>query len=371
MKKLGFGCMRLPLLNENDPSSIDLEQTKRMVDLFMSRGFTYFDTAYPYHFGCSEKALSQALVARYPRDSYTIADKLPMFNLPPAERLEPIFAEQLQRLNVEYFDYYMLHNLHGDAYENAEKTGAFDLLRRKKYEGRIRHIGFSIHDSADRIDEILTRHPEMEFVQIQLNYVDWENAGIQARKCYETCRRHNKPVIVMEPVKGGTLCNLPEEISGILRAANPDASPASWAIRYAASLEGVMVVLSGMSSLEQVEDNTDYMQRFVPFSEQEYATIARVVDAVNASIAIPCSACGYCIKDCPQGIPIPTYFSLYNAEKQDNKHAWKSQGHYYGGLAQRSAPASACIGCGRCESVCPQHLKIREHLEAVAQQFEK
>ncbi|MGI6199849.1 MAG: aldo/keto reductase [Christensenellales bacterium] len=370
MKKLGFGFMRLPTLAENDPTSIDMDQARRMVDLFMQRGFTYFDTAYPYHLGASERALGELLVARYPRESFTIADKLPMYDLPPAEKLEPIFQEQLERLGVDYFDYYLLHNLHGEAYDNAVDTGAFELVARKKREGKIRHIGFSIHDDAQQIERILTEHPEMEFVQIQLNYVDWENQGIQARKCYEVCRKYHRPVFVMEPVKGGTLCNLPEEAAAILRRANPEASLASWAIRFAADLPGVQVVLSGMSTLAQVEENTAFMDDFKPLTPAERAAVGQVVDLINASIAVPCSGCGYCLKDCPQGIPIPTYFALYNAHQQDTKGGYRSQVDYYGGLASRANPAGACVKCGKCEAVCPQHLKIRDHLAEVSRAFD-
>lgn len=371
MKKLGFGCMRLPLLDQNDPASIDLETTKKMVDLFMENGFTYFDTAYAYHYGYSENAVSEALVERYPRDSYVIADKLPMYDLPSEDKLAPIFEEQLKRLKVDYIDYYLLHNLHGRAYENAEKVHAFDFVKRMKAEGKIKHIGFSIHDNADRIDEILLKHPEMEFVQIQLNYIDWDNQGIQAKKCYEVCCKHNKPVIVMEPVKGGTLCNLPPDVENIFKQANKEASLPSWAIRFAASPDQVMVVLSGMSNLAQVQDNISYMKDFKPLDDCEYETIQKVVNAINTSIAIHCTGCGYCMKDCPKHIQIPTFFALYNAEKQDNKKDWKSQEDYYDSLVSRNGAASDCIKCGHCEVVCPQHLKIRDCLVDVAGQFGK
>lgn len=369
-KKLGFGCMRLPLLDAGDPTKIDLEQTEKMVDLFLQQGFTYFDTGHPYHNGFSEKVVGTALVKRHPRDSFTIADKLPMFRQPREDELPGIFQEQLERLQTDYIDFYLLHNPHGEAYENAEKVHAFDFVRKLKEEGKVKHIGFSIHDSADHIDRILTLHPEMEFVQIQLNYIDWENEGIQAKKCYEVCQKHGKPVIVMEPVKGGTLVNLPEAAEELLKNADPNASLASWAIRYAASLDGVEMVLSGMSNLEQMEDNLSYMKDFRPFSEAEYETVGKVVGIINSSIAIPCTACQYCVKDCPKQIPIPTYFALYNAEKQDNKHAWKSQGDYYASLASRGSAASDCIKCGKCESLCPQHLPIRELLQDVAREFE-
>jgi len=370
-KKLGFGCMRLPLLDASDPIKIDLPQVEKMVDLFLEQGFTYFDTAHPYHNGFSEKAVGEALVKRHPRESFTIADKLPMFRLPKEDELPGIFQEQLDRLQTDYIDFYLLHNLHGAAYENAEKVHAFDFVKKLKEEGKVKHIGFSIHDNAARIDEILTKHPEMEFVQIQLNYIDWENEGIQAKKCYEVCQKHGKPVIVMEPIKGGTLVNLPDEAADVLKAANPEASLASWAVRFAAGFDGVKMVLSGMSNLEQMEDNISYMKDFKPLNGSEQAAIGKVVDIINSAIAIPCTACQYCVKDCPKQIPIPTYFSLYNAQKQDNKDAWKSQVDYYGSLASRGSKASDCIKCGKCEKLCPQHLPIRKYLEDVAAEFDQ
>jgi predicted aldo/keto reductase-like oxidoreductase len=371
MKKLGFGFMRLPLLPGGDPTRIDTDQVNKMVDIFMENGFTYFDTGYPYHGGASEKALCECVVKRYPRTSFTIADKLPTFAAVPPEKYESIFSEQLERLGTDYIDYYLLHNPRGGKpYDVAEEGHAFEFIAGKKAEGKVKHIGMSLHDSPEFLDAVLTKHPEIEFVQLQLNYIDWNSQGIRTRECCEVCRKHGKPVIAMEPVKGGTLTDLPDEAANILKAADSSASFASWAIRFAAGQQDVMMVLSGMSDLSQVRDNVSYMKDFKPLTEEETDAVLRVTDIINRSITIPCTACSYCTKDCPKQIPIPRYFALYNAEMQDSKRAWKSQGDYYNSIASRSSRASECIKCGKCESLCPQHIKIREWLIKVANTFE-
>ena len=370
-KKLGFGLMRLPRLDPNDEGSIDLEQTKQMVDTFLQRGFTYFDTAWMYCAFKSENAVKDALTSRHPRESYTLATKLHAAYIHSLDDRDAIFNTQREKTGVEYFDYYLLHDVGVEHYEIYKKYDCFAWIAEKKRQGLIKHMGFSFHDTAEVLDKILTEHPEMEFVQLQINYLDWDSEGVQSRKCYEVATKHGKPVIVMEPVKGGTLAKLPAAAEALLRQADPGASIPSWAVRFAASLPNVKMVLSGMSSTDQLLDNTGYMQDFAPLTQQEQAVIAQVVGIINASIAIPCTGCAYCTEGCPMHIAIPKYFSLYNAEMQELKEKdFTSQGTYYDNLTLKFGKASDCIACGQCESVCPQHLPIIENLKRVAKQFE-
>ena len=370
-KKLGFGLMRLPRLDPNNEGSIDLEQTKQMVDTFLQRGFTYFDTAWMYCAFKSENAVKDALTSRHPRESYTLATKLHAAYIHSLDDRDAIFNTQREKTGVDYFDYYLLHDVGVEHYEIYKKYDCFAWIAEKKRQGLIKHMGFSFHDTAEVLDKILTEHPEMEFVQLQINYLDWDSEGVQSRKCYEVATKHGKPVIVMEPVKGGTLAKLPAAAEALLRQADPGASIPSWAVRFAASLPNVKMVLSGMSSTEQLLDNTGYMQDFVPLTQQEQAVIAQAVGIINASIAIPCTGCAYCTEGCPMHIAIPKYFSLYNAEMQELKEKdFTSQGTYYDNLTLKFGKASDCIGCGQCESVCPQHLPIIENLKRVAKQFE-
>ena len=371
-KKLGFGLMRLPLTDPNDGASVDVELLKTMVDAFLEKGFTYFDTAWMYCGFQSECAIREALVKRHPRDSYTLADKLHAGFLKTKEDRERIFQEQLRKTGVDYFDYYLLHDVGTDHYKTYQELDCFRWLEEKKAQGLARHIGFSYHDNAELLDRVLIEHPEVEFVQLQLNYLDWDSEGVQSRKCYETAVKHGKPVIVMEPVKGGTLARVPESVEKTFREARPEMSIPSWAIRFAASLEHVMVVLSGMSNMEQLLDNTDYMADFQPLSAQEQALVKKAVDAINSTIAIPCTGCSYCTEGCPQRIAIPKYFSLYNADLQEIKEkSWRPQGEYYTRLTMNFGKASDCLECGQCEQVCPQHLPIIRHLKDVAARFEK
>ena len=371
-KKLGFGLMRLPLTDPNDGASVDVELLKTMVDAFLEKGFTYFDTAWMYCGFQSECAIREALVKRHPRDSYTLADKLHAGFLKTKEDRERIFQEQLRKTGVDYFDYYLLHDVGTDHYKTYQELDCFRWLEEKKAQGLARHIGFSYHDNAELLDRVLIEHPEVEFVQLQLNYLDWDSEGVQSRKCYETAVKHGKPVIVMEPVKGGMLARVPESVEKMFREARPEMSIPSWAIRFAASLEHVMVVLSGMSNMEQLLDNTDYMADFQPLSAQEQALVKKAVDAINSTIAIPCTGCSYCTEGCPQRIAIPKYFSLYNADLQEIKEkSWRPQGEYYTRLTMNFGKASDCLECGQCEQVCPQHLPIIRHLKDVAARFEK
>ena len=290
MNRFGFGAMRLPLINPDDKQSIDMDELKRMVDIYMEAGFTYFDTAFPYHDQMSETALKEALVDRYDRDKYVFADKMPTVLIKSGEEYPLYFNKQLEKTGVGYFDYYLMHNMGRDRYYNTDKCGGFEFAKKMKAEGKIKNFGFSFHDDAQFLDMILTNHPEVDFVQLQINYLDWENDIIQSRLCYETARRHNKPIAVMESVKGGTLANLPKEAENILREYNKEASPASYALRFAANLDGVFMVLSGMSNCEQVLDNTKIMARPQPLNDKEKELLKEVVAIINKRTAIPCTS---------------------------------------------------------------------------------
>lgn len=370
MKKLGFGLMRLPLIN-GEFDRIDKKTLCSMVDLYLSRGFRYFDTAWFYHNGQSEAAVKECLVSRYPRSSFLLADKMPLVLVREERELEEYFQKQRERCGVDDFDYYLVHDMAGERRETAEKTHVFEFLAKKKAAGLVKHIGFSFHDTADILEQILSEHPEVDFVQLQLNYLDWENEIIQSRKCYETAKRHGKPVIVMEPVKGGTLAKVPADAERLFREAAPDMSAASWALRFAASHDNVMLVLSGMSNMEQLQDNLSYMENFKPFTEAEFAVVQKAAESINKSVTIPCTGCSYCTNNCPGNIAIPKYFSLYNADMQElETKAWTAQTMLYGHFAEQFGKASACVDCGQCEKMCPQHLPVREWLKKVAERFE-
>lgn len=369
-KKLGFGFMRLPLLDKNDQTAFDTAAINRMVDAFLAKGFRYFDTAYVYHGYKSESALREALVKRHARDAFAIATKLPMRDLKSAQDQETIFNEQLANCGVSYFDYYLLHNLGVNSYRKACELDSFAFGLQKKRAGKIKNFGFSFHDTPELLDEILTAHPEVDFVQLQINYIDWDNPGIQSRRCYETARKHGKPIIVMEPCKGGTLAQLPTAAEALLKQHAPDASLPSWAIRFAAGLEGVEMVLSGMSTLEQVADNISYMADFKPLDAAEQACIRQTVAILNKDTAIACTACRYCEAGCPKNIAIPDYFALYNSVKRSTSENFSSQFVYYLNLAARHGRAADCVGCKQCEKACPQHLEIIEHLKEVSKVFD-
>lgn len=368
MKKLGFGLMRLPLTEKEEPTSINQELLNKMVNYFLEKGFTYFDTAYRYHQGMSEEATRKALVERHPRDSFTITDKMPTYMITCNEDYQRIFDEQLKKCGVEYFDYYLLHTLGVKNYENTLKYGGFEFMNKIKSEGKVKHIGFSFHDKADVLDKILTEHPEMEYVQLQINYIDWDSKSIESQKCYETAKKYNKPIIVMEPVKGGSLANVPKQVDKIFKEYNPNMSSASWAIRFTASLDNVFMILSGMSNLEQVIDNTSYMQNVIPLNDKETEIIKKASEIINESISIPCTACRYCVEGCPKKIAIPEYFSLYNDQNQFGLNG--AHTNYYMNLIQNFGKASDCIGCKQCEQNCPQHIPIVQNLREVTRVFD-
>ncbi|QQO07893.1 aldo/keto reductase [Breznakiella homolactica] len=364
--KLGFGLMRPPMIGED----VDMEQLARMVDLFMEKGFSYFDTAWGYLNGKSELAAREVLVERYPRERFQFATKLPAWAVSTAEEAKNMFRTSLDRTGLEFFDFYLLHNLGGTGNvrtETFDRFGIWDFLAEQKREGRIRHLGFSMHAKAAHLDEVLSKHPEMDFVQLQINYADWENPVIESRKCYETAMKHGKPVVIMEPVKGGALANLPEPAAEIFSRAEPGRSQASWALRYAASLEGIVTVLSGMSTVDQMKDNLSVMENFRPLNKEERTVIERVQQALSAIPQVPCTDCRYCLKGCPEHISIPGVFAAVNDYLvYRNMARAKSR---YGFETASGGKASACIRCGACEEVCPQGIPIIAELAKAAEIF--
>ena len=365
-RRLGFGCMRLPMVGGPE-GEVDQVQFQAMVDRFLEAGFTYFDTAIGYLHGKSEPALRTGLVERYPRGAYTLTDKLTASFFEKEEDIRPLVQRQLERTGVDYFDCYLLHSVNGQRYEEFLARNAFEVVRQLREEGKIRRMGISFHDSPAQLARILEERPEIEVVQIQLNYADFDDPVVESGGVYQVCRQYGKPVLVMEPVKGGKLADLPPEGAEILRTLG-GGSPAAYALRYAASFPGVEMVLSGMSTLEQMEDNLSYMMDFRPLDERELAAIDRVRQIFRSVDLIPCTACRYCVAGCPRKILIPDLFAAMNAKKMYRD--WNSD-WYYMVHTQNNGKASDCIKCGKCEQACPQHLKIRELLEAVSQEFDR
>lgn len=363
-KNFGFGCMRLPMIGED----VDIEQTRQMVDLFLKEGFNYFDTAHGYIQGKSELAVRECLTSRYPREQYILTDKLTGNYFKKEEDIRPFFESQLEACGVDYFDFYLMHSQGSGNFPHFKSCRAYETAFELKKEGKIRHVGMSFHDTAEVLDQILTEYPQIEVVQIQFNYLDYEDPKIQSRLCYEVCRKHNKPIIIMEPVKGGSLVNLPK-IAGDVLDELQGGSPASYAIRYAAGFPGVMMVLSGMSNMEQMQDNLSYMKDFRHLDDKELAAIAKVQQIFRSMNLIPCTACRYCVEGCPKKISIPDVFATMNTKQI--YHDWNADYYYNNVHTSPGHRASDCIKCGKCEKACPQHLPIRKLLEDVADEFEK
>ncbi len=364
IKKLGFGLMRLPRL-EGDGDVIDVEQTKKMVDLFMEAGCTYFDTAWIYQ--GSEEAMRKALVERYPRESYTIATKNAAWaGCKTREDAIEQFETSLRRSGAGYFDYYLLHNLGQNRTNAFEEFDMWNFAFEMKKQGKIKHVGFSFHSTPEELEDILTKHPEAEFVQLQINYADWENNDVQSRAVYEVARAHDKPVVIMEPVKGGLLADPPQSVKDLFDEKNPDASYASWAIRFAASLDGVLAVLSGMSTVEQMENNLSYMKDFKPLDASEMAVITKAREAIEAIPIVPCTSCNYCAKVCPMDIGISGTFTCLNIIKLYNNVQRALHEEQFCVINPGKKRANECIKCGACEAACPQHIKIRDELDEAA-----
>ena len=361
-KNLGFGFMRLPMQGEE----VDLAQTQQMVDAFLAAGFNYFDTAHGYLDGRSETALKACLTSRYPREDYVLTNKLTANFFKTEADIRPFFESQLAACGVDDFDFYLMHAQSMKNFEHFKACRAYETAFALKAEGKVRHVGISFHDSAEMLDRILTEYPQLEAVQLQFNYVDYDDPSVQSRLCYEVCRKHNKPVLVMEPVKGGNLVNLPEEARAVFDELG--GSYASYAIRFAAGFEGVRMVLSGMSSLAQMQDNISYMKEFRPLNERERTAVDRVQEIFRGKNLIPCTACRYCTAGCPRHINIPSLFATLNNKKLYND--WNADFYYHSVHTAPGRRASDCLGCGRCEKACPQHLPIRALLRTVAETFE-
>lgn len=363
-KNFGFGCMRLPMRPDGE---VDVEETKKMVDLFIAGGFNYFDTAHGYLGKRSEAAVKAALTSRYPRESYILADKLTGHFFDSEDGIRPLLDKQLEICGVDYFDFYLMHAQNRDVYAKFKRCRAYETAFELKKEGKVRHVGLSFHDTPDVLDTILTEYPEIEVVQIQFNYLDYDDPAIESRECYEVCIRHDKPIIIMEPVKGGNLINLPDKAKALVDGAG--ISPANLAVRFAASPKNVFMVLSGMSNTDQVRENIAFMSDFKPLTERECDIAAQIAAIIRGQNLIPCTACHYCTDGCPMKISIPDLFACYNIKQQFSDN-WNARYYYDKVYTSHGGKASECIGCGQCEAACPQHLEIRQLLEKVASMFE-
>ncbi|MEG1445759.1 MAG: aldo/keto reductase [Ruthenibacterium sp.] len=361
MNRFGFGCMRLPMKN----GAVDTAEFSQMVDRFLAEGFTYFDTAHGYLSGQSETALRTCLTSRYPREQYQLTDKLSTNFFDNEAEIRPLFESQLAACGVSYFDYYLMHSQTAEYYEKFIRCNAYRTAFALKAEGKVRHVGISFHDKAAVLERILSEQPDIEAVQLQFNYADYDDPDVEGRKCLAVCQKYGKPVIVMEPVKGGRLVDLPEKANRVFNALH-GGSAASYAIRYAASFHDVMMVLSGMSNVAQMEDNVSFMKNFKPLTADESAAVATVCDILRANDTISCTACRYCVDDCPMHIAIPDLFACLNHNAQNAAQSRADYAQY----TQTGGKASACIRCGKCEKACPQHLEIRTLLTSVAKTFE-
>ncbi|MDO5831419.1 MAG: aldo/keto reductase [Methanobrevibacter sp.] len=368
--KFGFGCMRLPLTNADDPTSIDQELFNEMVDIYMEKGFNYFDTSYAYHNGMSEIAMRKAIVERYPRESFKICDKMPTWALTSQEDNEKFVNEMLERLGIDYFDVFFIHNINTPWFKLAESHNSFEYIKKMKEDGIAKKIGFSFHDTSDLLEKVLDKYADiLDVVQLELNYLDWEDPAIEAHKCYDLCVKHGLDVYVMEPLKGGVIVNPSDEIKNEFKEFNPDKSIASFAIRFCASLEHVKMVLSGMSKMDDLIDNCDTYENFEVLSDEESEFLEKMAQKLAESVAVPCSECGYCVDACPEMIPIPEYFSLYNLSKnQPESDIYRL---YFDKLADEKVPADECTYCGTCLDFCTQKIDIPEELEKVCEHFEE
>lgn len=360
MKKMGFGLMRLPLTDKDNLESIDQDQVNQMAKLFLDNGYNYFDTAYPYHNGKSETALKEALINKYPRESFIIADKLPTFSITKEEQLEPIFNEQLERCGVDYFDYYLLHNISPFAEKGFIDVDSYSFAKQKKEEGKIKKLGFSTHGDAQYIENYVKKYPDMDFIQLQINYLDWESDVIQSRKCYEVARKYNLEIIVMEPLKGGFLADIPQEAKELIKEYNPQLTPVELALRFVANLDGVFMVLCGSSSYDQMKNNIDIFNNMNQLNDEELNLIKQVRNIINSKIAVSCTKCNYCINECPININIPYLFDLYNGCKMMDADGITTYHVGYSNYSKNDSNGLAkdCISCGKCVEKCPQHLDI-------------
>ena len=367
--KFGFGCMRLPQTDANDPTKIDQELFNEMVDIYMEKGFNYFDTSYAYHNGVSEVAIRKAVVERYPRESFQICDKMPTWALTSEDDNEKFVNEMLERLGIDYFDVFFIHNINVPWLKLAEKYNTFEYVKKMKEDGIAKKIGFSFHDNSKLLKKVLDKYGDMlDVVQLELNYLDWEDPAIEARKCYEICVEHGLDVYVMEPLKGGVIVNTNDEIKSEFKKFNPDKSIASFALRFCASLEHVKIVLSGMNKMEDLLDNCDTFENFEVLSDEENEFLERMALKLKETVAVPCSECGYCVKACPEMFPIPEYFNLYNLSKIQPEY--NNYRLYYDKLSEEKVPAEDCTYCGTCLDHCTQQIDIPEELEKVCEHFE-
>ena len=369
MNKFGFGMMRLPQLDENDPTKVDIEQVKEMVDIYIENGGKYFDTAYPYHNGVSETVLKEAVVDRYPREDIIVTTKLPIFSVEKEEDMEKFFNEQLEKCGVDYFDYYLIHNINEMTHHAVYDFDSFEFVRQKKQEGKIKNIGFSFHDKPEALIEALEAFPDCDFVQLQINYLDWTSTSIESKECYEIACKYDKPVVVMEPVKGGALANLPDKAERIFREYDEESENVSWALRFCNDLDNVFMILNGVSSLEQMKSSIEIFREIQPLNDEEMELIAEVRDIVNELTPIKCTECNYCIEHCPVNIPISKYFSAYNTfhinKTQNGDPVNAAVSYLVMSESEENGAANECIECKACEKYCPQHLEIHELLKDV------